>query len=89
MSSINQKLLATLITSVVGIGIVIYFAAFVYKNDHWGVIGIAVVMVVELFIMLVAGILLVFGQKTKSIGEGILLGALITLVIGFGVCSAA
>jgi hypothetical protein len=85
----NQKFWAALITSVVGIGIVIYFTAVVYKNDPWGAIGIAMVMVVELFIMLVAGILLVFDPKTKPIGQGILLGALITLVVGFGVCSSA
>jgi hypothetical protein len=84
----NKKYLTALITSIVGIGIVVYCSTVVYKNDSYGVLGIAVAMAIELFILLLVGIGLLVNPDTKPIGQGMLLGALITLLIGFGICTS-
>ena len=90
----NNKYIAALITSVLGVGCIIFFIAFVFKVDkrHAQTFGLALeianLMVVELIIIFIAGIILLCFKDTRSIGYGVLMGAAITLVIGFGVCTA-
>jgi hypothetical protein len=60
-----------------------------YKGDNYKAIAGAVIMAIEMIILLVTGIILVNLNKTKSIGQGVLIGTGITLVIGFGICTSA
>ena len=84
----NKKYWIALLTALIGIGCIYYFMAVVYKGDQYRIIGGAIVMAIEMLIMLVAGIILFNSKSTKAIGQGILIGSAVTLVIGFGVCSS-
>ncbi len=84
----DRKLIAALVTSVAGIGIIYYYMSVVFAGDNYRAMDGAVVMAVELFILLIIGSVTVSNKKTKDIGQGILIGTATTLVIGFGVCSA-
>jgi hypothetical protein len=84
----SKKYLTTLITSIVGIGVVVYFSTVVYKNDDYGALGVAVAMAIELFILLLTGLGLLASKETKPVGQGMLLGALIILLVGFGICTS-
>jgi len=84
----NQKYLAAFITSILGIGCIYYFMAVVYKGDNYAVIGGAMVMVFEMIFLLLTGVILFNIQSTKPIGQGVLIGSAVTLVIGFGICSS-
>jgi len=85
----NNKYVAAFITAFIGIGCLTIYMFTQPKHDQYKVIGGAFVMVAELIIFLVAGAVFVFIPKTKFLGQGIFIGAAITLVIGFGVCTAA
>jgi hypothetical protein len=84
----NKKYVAAFVTAFLGIGCISYFMAVVYKGDQYGVIGGAVVMVIEMFVLLITAIILYSSKETKAIGQGVFIGSAITLVIGFGVCSS-
>jgi hypothetical protein len=84
----NNKYLVAFITSFLGIGVLSWYLFSLPRHDQYRVIGGAFVMVAELAIFLVTGLVLVFFPKTKSFGQGIFIGAAVTLVIGFGVCTA-
>lgn len=84
----SHKQLAAFITALLGIGCITYFMAVVFKGDQYKVVGGAFVMVIELLIMLITGIILVNIKKRKTIGQGVLIGAGITLLVGFGICSS-
>jgi hypothetical protein len=84
---VNKKYLITLLTAIAGIGCIYYFMAFVYNNDKYGVIGGALVMLVEMILLIFTGAMFASFEKTRGIGQGILLGAAITFVIGFGICT--
>lgn len=84
----NSKYLSAFITAALGIGYIAYYMGVEVKGDQYGAIGGAVVMVVEMIIFGLLGLLLLVDQRTKSVGQGILLGAGVALVIGFGICSA-
>lgn len=83
----KETYIATLITSILGVGCIYYFMAVVYKDDNYRMLSGAIVMAVEMIVLLLAGIILTTTGKTKTIGQGVLLGSAITLVIGFGICS--
>jgi hypothetical protein len=83
----SDKMIAAVITSIVGLAIITFFMAVVYRHDSMKVIGGAVVMVCEfLALILIATIFLCF-RSTKRIGQGTLIGTGVTMVIGFGICS--
>lgn len=84
----NRKLIAALITSVLGIGIIYYIMSVVFAGDNYRIMAGAQALTIELLIMLFIGSAVVSNKKTKDIGQGILIGTGTTLVIGFGVCSA-
>jgi hypothetical protein len=85
----DKKYIAAFVTSILGIGCISYFMFVEFKGDMYRSIAGLVVMVMEMLVMLCTGIILVNMNKTKSIGQGVLIGTGITLVIGFGICSAA
>ncbi|MBC7872816.1 MAG: hypothetical protein H7Y01_02410 [Ferruginibacter sp.] len=86
----SKKYMAALISSVLGIGFLVYHIAVSSKdNRQYGILDTAMVLFIELVIMLIAGLLLLVMKDTRQIGNGVLLGVVITLVIGFGICSAA
>jgi hypothetical protein len=84
----NDKYIAALVTAVLGIACIFYFMAVVYKGDSYRSLGGAIVMVFEMVIMVVTGWILVSMKSTKPIGQGVFIGAAVTLIIGFGVCTA-
>jgi hypothetical protein len=83
----SEKYWATLITAVLGIGIITCVMV-INIEDQWRALNGAVAMFIEISVMLLTALVLRTGEKTKPISNGILLGTAITLVIGFGVCSA-
>ena len=88
MKPVNKYIVA-FITSFIGIGCLSWYMFVEAKHDSYKVIGGAFVIVTELAIFLLAGLAFIFFPKTKPLGQGIFIGALITLIIGFGVCTAA
>jgi hypothetical protein len=88
MKPVNKYIVA-FITAFLGIGYLFWYLFVQSKHDQHRSIGAAFVIAGELGIFLVAGLLFIFFPRTKFIGQGIFLGTLITLIIGFGVCTAA
>ena len=88
MDSKDNKFWATIITTIVGVSIVIYFFSRASKGNQYGLLDVAVSMAAELAIMGLIGLVLLTGQNTKKIGQGVLFGTLLTLLIGFGICSS-
>jgi hypothetical protein len=86
----KNRYTAAFITSLVGIAIISWFMFVVYRNEgSYKALEGAIVMVCEITIFLITGLTLLTMKKTRPIGQGILIGTGITLVIGFGICSAA
>jgi hypothetical protein len=83
----KNKYIAAIVTSLTGIGIISWYMLVKYRHDQYRVLGGAIVMLFEILVMLIAGLVLLYIPKFKSIGQGILIGMGITLVIGFGICS--
>ena len=52
-------------------------------------IGNAFMLVVQVGINLLAGLILMFNEQRRHIGSALLIGGLLTAVIGFGTCLAA
>jgi hypothetical protein len=84
----NKRYLIALITSVIGTGCIYLYMISVDKKAQYGILDVALFMTFEIFIMLMAGTILISSEKTKTSGSGILIGMAITLVIGFGVCTS-
>jgi hypothetical protein len=85
----DNKYIAAFVTSLLGIGCISYFMFVEYKGDNYKSLAGAVIMAIETVTLLLTGFVLVIINKTKTIGQGVLIGTGITLVIGFGICSAA
>ena len=83
----SDKMIAAVVTSVIGLAIITYYMAVVFRNDSWKVVGGAMVMVCELLALVVVSTILLCFRDTKRIGQGTLIGTGVTLVIGFGICS--
>lgn len=84
----GNKYLAALITALCGIGCIYYFMVVEYKDDNYRILAGAFVMFIEVLILALAGVIFFNFKKTRSVGQGILIGTLVTLVIGFGICSS-
>jgi hypothetical protein len=84
----NKKITSTLITSIVGIVIVIIAAASSHDPHGYGALAVALVMGFECIGMLLIGLILHARPETRAIGSGVMLGMLITMLIGFGICSS-
>ena len=85
----HDKYTVAFITAFLGIGCISWFMLVVFRNDPYKIIGGAFIMFFEMIILVLTALILRISQKTKPIGQGVLLGSAITLVIGFGVCSFA
>lgn len=83
----SRKEIAAIITSLVGIGIILYYMAVVYAGDPYRIMGGAVVMAVEIAVMIVVSIIVTSTKGNKDIGQGILIGSGVTLLVGFGICT--
>jgi len=86
--NISPKTTAIVLTSLTGTGIEYYYMAVVFRDDMYRVIGGASVLLMEIVVFSVIAVLLMIFEKTRQAGKGVIIGALITLVIGFGICSA-
>lgn len=84
----NKTYLAACITAAIGIGYIIYYMTVLAAHDPYRVIGCAIVMVVEIFLMLFAYLILNSIPQTKAWSGGVFIGMLLTLLIGFGLCSS-
>jgi hypothetical protein len=84
----ERKYIAVLVTALAGIGCIFYFMAVVYNGDNYRQLNGAVIMVTEMFVLLLLDLMMVADTKRKDIGQGILIGAGITLVVGFGICTS-
>jgi hypothetical protein len=85
----DKKYIAAFVTSILGIGCISYFMFVEYKGDNYKAIAGAVIMAIEMIVLLLTALILACMSKTKSIGQGVLIGTGITLTIGFGICSSA
>jgi hypothetical protein len=87
----SKRNLAALITSIIGIGFISIYVAFIVPKggQYGGIFEAAGAFLVEVVLLLFTGLILLMEEKSKPIGKGILLGTLITAVIGFGICSSA
>ncbi len=87
----NKKYWAALITSILGIGFISIYVAFIAPKggQYGGIFEAAITFAFEVFILLTTGLVLLSSEKSKPIGKGILLGTAVTAVIGFGICSSA
>lgn len=87
----NKKYLAALITSILGIGFISIYVTFgVSKGGQYGgALEAAGPFFAEVMLLLFTGLILLTNESSKPIGRGVLLGTLITAVIGFGICSSA
>lgn len=83
----SDKMSAAVITSIVGLAIITYFMAVVYRHDSMRVIGGAMVMAVEFLALIFISTIFLCFRSTKRIGQGVLIGTGVTMVIGFGICS--
>jgi LytS/YehU family sensor histidine kinase len=84
-----QKLIAVLVTSIIGIGIITYYMHVLHPNDNYAAMGGAIVMTIELLCMWLIAAILSSVKHLKEISQGIFTGSLLTLLVGFGVCTAA
>jgi hypothetical protein len=85
----DKKYIAAFVTSILGIGCISYFMFVEYKGDNYKAIAGALIMAIEMIVLLLIGLVLVSISKTKSIGQGVLIGLGITFVIGAGICTSA
>ncbi|HMK24745.1 MAG TPA: hypothetical protein VK483_01860 [Chitinophagaceae bacterium] len=87
----NKKYWAALITSILGIGFISLYVAFAVPKggQYGGIFEAAGTFFVEVVLLLFTGLILLMDDKSKPVGKGVLLGTLITAVIGFGICSSA
>jgi len=87
----NKKYWAALITSILGIGFISMYVAFVVPKggQYGGIFDAAGIFLVEVVLLLFTGLVLLTDERSKPVGRGVLLGTLITAVIGFGICSSA
>jgi hypothetical protein len=84
----SQRLITAMITAFAGIGIITYFMVVVFRDDKWKALAGAVVMAYEIIPLGLVSVVLLLFRRTRQIGEGMLIGTGITLVIGFGICSS-
>jgi hypothetical protein len=61
----------------------------ILQNSEDGFISIGLLWLFLLGVQFITGIALLFRERNREWGKGILLGALLGLVIGFSVCSTA
>lgn len=85
---IKPRYLAAIITAVTGIGFAYFFMMPEFKDDSYGALGGAVVMFIEMVVLSVICVVLFLIKGTQEIAKGVLTGTLITLVVGFGICSS-
>jgi hypothetical protein len=84
----KRKSIATLITSIAGIGFIYYYLNVALKKGPYSIIDGAWVLAIEVFLLIITAIITMSFKQYKDIGEGILIGTGITLLIGFGICSS-
>jgi len=79
----------------INFGIMLAYMLLFSLLDHGGpeaglgaLIGNAFALVLQVGINLLAGLILVFSEQRKHVGSALLIGGLITAVIGFGTCLA-
>ncbi|MCX6317907.1 MAG: hypothetical protein NTW29_11490 [Bacteroidetes bacterium] len=85
----NRKIIAALLTSIVGIGIIYYYLHVLHPHDNYKEMGAAIVLSIEMLCMWLIGAILSSSRNLKDIGQGIITGSFITLLVGFGVCTTA
>lgn len=66
---------------------IVAFSVFIYRNDTYGAIGIFLILGFAIFLEFLVGIILAIKTPTRQIGQGMLLGALLVLLFGLGVCT--
>jgi hypothetical protein len=83
-----EKYLAAFITAFLCIGYIIYYMTVEEKGSQYAMLGGAIVVVTEILVFGLIGLLLLPGRRTRSVGQGILLGTAVSFVVGFGLCSS-
>ena len=83
----SKKYLAALITAILGVSCMYFFMTVVYEEDKFRIVSGLLVMMVEMVVLFTTCIILLAIKKTKQIGQGVLLGSFVTLIIGFGICT--
>lgn len=76
--------IACIITIIIGLIPILLYDHFVQDDYKW--LGLAMVIAVVVFVLLVASSLL-FAYKFRQYGQAVLLSAGIILLIGFSVCT--
>lgn len=76
--------IACIVTIIIGLIPILLYDHFVQDDYKW--LGLAMVIAVVVFVLLVASSLL-FAYKFRQYGQAVLLSAGIILLIGFSVCT--
>jgi hypothetical protein len=74
---------------VFGMNMLFIILLVVNQSSEGNFITIGIFWLFSLFLQVVAGLILVIQKSRREWGQGVLLGALLGLLIGFSVCSVA
>jgi len=72
-----------------GINMLFIILLVVNQSSEGSFIGIGLFWIFSLFLQVVVGLILLIPKSRREWGQGVLLGALLGLLIGFSVCSVA
>ena len=70
-----------------GINMVLVLLMLVSQNAEESFISIGLLWIFGMIVQFILGVVFVFIEKLRPTGQGLLLGTLLSLVIGFSVCS--